>query len=1369
MVYGDDVDLSYAVLQAEGGRGGNGGDGGSDDDTFNEDDEGTAGGGGDGGNGGRIKVFYESSIDDTSLTWSVSGGSSGTSGSGDGTPDSGYAGSPGDKNTEYSEYHHLGSEVIVTPPEYQTETVPGVHTYDFHVKNNGSADDTYDLTADSSNLDWTTSVQDTVSLKGGANETVSVDVTIPEGALDGEISDIALTASSQNGTQTDTETMRVTYDHTGSQVEINAPTNNTETDWGTHTYYFYVDNIGSADDTYDLSVDSSITDWTVNAPDTISIKTGMNKAVAVEVTVPQSAFYGDISDITLTATSQNNTALSDSNFTRVTYEPMLDVEVTAPADQTEALPGSYTYDFLIENTGEDNDTYDLDVTSSNTDWSVNAPDKVTVGVGNVKTVGVKVTIPQDALDGEFSDIDLTANSKNITDLNASDEMRAEYVHTGSDVLVTAPLDTVETSPGVHSYDFHIKNNGTADDRYDIAVNSSNPNWAVSAPSEVTVEAGGNRSVTVEVTISEGAYDGDFSDITLNALSQNGTQGDEDIMRITYEHTGSEVMVRAPGDKTQNAPGNHTYDFVVENNGTADDTYNLNVDSSDPDWAVSCPSVVSLGAGLTETVQVEVKIPQDASDGDFSDITLTASSQNGTQFTENSTRVTYGEYSLTVQDSADGTIYVEGDEVTGTEETFSYPEGQDVSLEAVPDKDFHLLHWSGDTGTIGDKLARETSIDIFGNYTITAEFAEDTYTLTLNSTSNGTVEVPGEDTFEYPVNEMVELEARADENYRFLRWAGDNGTIEDATANETTLEMLDNYSITAEFIRKNYELTIDSNKGGNVTEPGEGTFEYDAGNEVTLSAVPDAGFHFDQWSGPEGYIDDVGSAHTTVVMESDCTITAEFTEETYELITNSTEGGNVTSPGEGIFEYSSGEGVELKASPNEGYSFVRWSGENGTVANPTSSTTTVIMEGDCTLTARFSISISVQLEIISPEDGSLFNRSHISVGWDSQDAEYHEVRLKGETWIAVGMNTSKTFRDLTSGEYTVEVKCVGPLGETAEESVDFIVDLTPPEIEVVDPEDEEVLESEECIVEWQGSDELSGIEEYEIRIDSGEWKDLGTETDHTFDGLSPGNHTVEIRATDEVGNEGSKQVTFQVDKDEPSQGRSFSDTMCNLWWLLLLVAVAVLLASLLFWRSRREEPEKEETMTGMEAMGRQPRSVERTPEPDEEPAAGWEEATVKEEVEAEEGLKDTEKELEETVETMMTDLETQNVEAEVEEERPELVEEPFEGEEKSVESTPAKDIETEPEEERSEVGSDGAVSSESEREKECPRCGITMSEEDEKCPRCGFDPEKEESTEDEEKPTLDDEIFYECEECGSLITEEREDCPYCGSSIKEDLG
>jgi hypothetical protein len=77
---------------------------------------------------------------------------------------------------------------------------------------------------------------------------------------------------------------------------------------------------------------------------------------------------------------------------------------------------------------------------------------------------------------------------------------------------------------------------------------------------------------------------------------------------------------------------------------------------------------------------------------------------------------------------------------------------------------------------------------------------------------------------------------------------------------------------------------------------------------------------------------------------------------YNLTVSSTEGGEVTTPDEGTFTYNKGTVVNLGAESEDGYQFVNWTGEVGTIANVDAATTTIIMNGHYSILANFALEI-----------------------------------------------------------------------------------------------------------------------------------------------------------------------------------------------------------------------------------------------------------------------------------------------------------------------------------------------------------------------------------------------------------------------------
>lgn len=82
----------------------------------------------------------------------------------------------------------------------------------------------------------------------------------------------------------------------------------------------------------------------------------------------------------------------------------------------------------------------------------------------------------------------------------------------------------------------------------------------------------------------------------------------------------------------------------------------------------------------------------------------------------------------------------------------------------------------------------------------------------------------------------------------------------------------------------YNLTISSTEGGSATAPGEGTFTYDEGEVVNLVADADEGYQFISWTGDVATIVDDKNPTTTITMNADYIITADFGDPTTQRAT-----------------------------------------------------------------------------------------------------------------------------------------------------------------------------------------------------------------------------------------------------------------------------------------------------------------------------------------------------------------------------------------------------------------------------------------------------------------------------------------------------
>jgi hypothetical protein len=150
----------------------------------------------------------------------------------------------------------------------------------------------------------------------------------------------------------------------------------------------------------------------------------------------------------------------------------------------------------------------------------------------------------------------------------------------------------------------------------------------------------------------------------------------------------------------------------------------------------------------------------------------------------------------------------------------------------------------------------------------------------------------------------------------------------------------------------HNLTVQSSAGGSVTSPGEGNFTYQEGTGVDLVVKAEQGYRFVSWTGDVDDIADVNDLTTTITMNDDYSITANFEEIPEYTLTISAAGGSVTTPGEGDFTHEEGTVVGLEAEPDEGYQFVDWTGDVDTIADVNAATTTITMNDDYSITANF---------------------------------------------------------------------------------------------------------------------------------------------------------------------------------------------------------------------------------------------------------------------------------------------------------------------------------------------------------------------------------------------------------------------------------
>jgi dienelactone hydrolase len=126
-----------------------------------------------------------------------------------------------------------------------------------------------------------------------------------------------------------------------------------------------------------------------------------------------------------------------------------------------------------------------------------------------------------------------------------------------------------------------------------------------------------------------------------------------------------------------------------------------------------------------------------------------------------------------------------------------------------------------------------------------------------------------------------------------------------------------------------------------------------------------------------------------------------------------------------------------------------------------------------------------------------------------------------------------------------------------------VDLTPPTLYIISPSANSEVNSSSVTVGWIGSDNASGIDHYEVKLDENSWINVGTNVSHIFTEVADGTHTICVRAVDKAGNPTEIQASFNAKTAVSAPALIWME-----WWFWAIICVAVMSMVILVFHIRR---------------------------------------------------------------------------------------------------------------------------------------------------------------------------------------------------------
>lgn len=256
----------------------------------------------------------------------------------------------------------------------------------------------------------------------------------------------------------------------------------------------------------------------------------------------------------------------------------------------------------------------------------------------------------------------------------------------------------------------------------------------------------------------------------------------------------------------------------------------------------------------------------------------------------------------------------------------YEYSSEVTITATAKQGFIFDHWEDASGNEFSEYAECMFGMVDEDLELTAVFVQRKYKINASSEDETMGTVTGGGEFYY--GESVTMTATANEGYKFIGWYDDQGKVSDDLSYTVDVDYADaNY--TAKFKLDNErELTLTSNDENKGTVAGGRI--YKIGEEVTVEATPEYGYHFVGWYDGDTLVSTEWQ-YTFTMPDREFKLVGKFEGNVHTVTVNfDDEACTVTGAG----EYHYGDTVTLTIECEGDYYFVEWanSGDDRTLSD-----------------------------------------------------------------------------------------------------------------------------------------------------------------------------------------------------------------------------------------------------------------------------------------------------------------------------------------------------------------------------------------------------------------------------------------------------
>ena len=317
----------------------------------------------------------------------------------------------------------------------------------------------------------------------------------------------------------------------------------------------------------------------------------------------------------------------------------------------------------------------------------------------------------------------------------------------------------------------------------------------------------------------------------------------------------------------------------------------------------------------------------------------------------------------------------------------YEEGDPIELTATPAEGWLFLNWK-----VEEQIVSEESTFVYTmpaqDVTLTAHFELKSWEITVVSNPEEGGNSSGAGIYNHGETAIISALPNTEENYLFEKWTENGVPVSEEPEYSFLVES--NRSFTAHFIKEGQftvSLYREPAEGGTVIGGGG----YYAGNEVTISATPAAGYDFLHWE--SSWLENGQTEHQEYVFlmpEENITFTAFFQLKTFTLTASAAEGGTIEPSGEIAVDYGSDQ--EFIITPDTGY-YISNLLINGEATEPADSFMFTGITEDASIHADFEV-LTFTLNYLAGANGSLAGETSQVIPWGEDGSPVEAIADEG---------------------------------------------------------------------------------------------------------------------------------------------------------------------------------------------------------------------------------------------------------------------------------------------------------------------------------------------------------------------------------------